>query len=146
MRRRPPPSPPAGAPSPPPPPGCRALVVLGGLGPGGGGRGHWGSLDHTVVHQGRLKSALSSRPVDHRDVSFDFAELLMEVLHRRASDLHVTAGQHPVIRVRGRLVQLEDYPVLTTVATREVIYSILTNDQRQRLETDWQLDFAYAIP
>jgi len=79
-------------------------------------------------------------------VSFDFAELLMEVLHRRASDLHVTAGQHPVIRVRGRLVQLEDYPVLTTVATREVIYSILTNDQRQRLETDWQLDFAYAIP
>jgi twitching motility protein PilT len=79
-------------------------------------------------------------------VSFDFAELLMEVLHRRASDLHVTAGQHPVIRVRGRLVQLEDYPVLTTAATREVIYSILTNDQRQRLETDWQLDFAYAIP
>jgi twitching motility protein PilT len=79
-------------------------------------------------------------------VSFDFAELLMEVLHRRASDLHVTAGQNPVIRVRGRLVQLEDYPVLTTTATREVIYSILTNDQRQRLETDWQLDFAYAIP
>ena len=79
-------------------------------------------------------------------MSFDFAELLMEVLHRRASDLHVTAGQHPVIRVRGRLVQLEDYPVLTTAATREVIYSILTNDQRQRLETDWQLDFAYAIP
>ncbi len=79
-------------------------------------------------------------------MSFDFAELLMEVLHRRASDLHVTAGQHPVIRVRGRLVQLEDYPVLTTSATREVIYSILTNDQRQRLETDWQLDFAYAIP
>jgi twitching motility protein PilT len=70
----------------------------------------------------------------------------MEVLHRRASDLHVTAGQHPVIRVRGRLVQLEDYPVLTSASTREVIYSILTNDQRQRLETDWQLDFAYAIP
>jgi twitching motility protein PilT len=79
-------------------------------------------------------------------VSFDFAELLLEVLNRRASDLHVTAGQHPVIRVRGRLVQLEDYPVLTPAATREVVYSILTNDQRQRLETDWQLDFAYAIP
>ena len=30
--------------------------------------------------------------------------------------------------------------------TREVIYSILTNDQRQRLETDWQIDFAYSIP
>jgi twitching motility protein PilT len=103
-------------------------------------------FDHTVVHQAGLKSALSRAAVDQRAVSFDFAELLMEVLHRRASDLHVTAGQHPVIRVRGRLVQLEEYPVLTPTATREVVYSILTNDQRQRLETDWQLDFAYAIP
>jgi twitching motility protein PilT len=103
-------------------------------------------FDHTVVHQAGLKSALSRAVVDQRAVSFDFAELLMEVLHRRASDLHVTAGQHPVIRVRGRLVQLEEYPVLTPTATREVVYSILTNDQRQRLETDWQLDFAYAIP
>ena len=41
---------------------------------------------------------------------------------------------------------LEGYPRLTPTDTREIIYSILTNDQRQRLETDWQLDFAYAIP
>ena len=77
---------------------------------------------------------------------FDFADLLLEVLQRKASDLHITAGSHPMVRVRGRLVKLEDYPVLTPTDTREVIYSILTNDQRQRLETDWQLDFAYAIP
>ncbi len=51
-----------------------------------------------------------------------------------------------MVRVRGRLVKLEDYPVLTPTDTREVIYSILTNDQRQRLETDWQIDFAYTIP
>jgi twitching motility protein PilT len=36
--------------------------------------------------------------------------------------------------------------VLDTQDTREVVYSILSNDQRQRLETDWQLDFAYTIP
>ena len=77
---------------------------------------------------------------------FDFADLLLEVLERRASDLHITAGSKPMVRVRGRLVELEDYPVLTPTDTRETIYSILTNDQRQRLETDWQLDFAYAIP
>ena len=77
---------------------------------------------------------------------FDFADLLLEVLQRKASDLHITAGSHPMVRVRGRLVKLEDYPVLTPTDTRETIYSILTNDQRQRLETDWQLDFAYAIP
>jgi twitching motility protein PilT len=77
---------------------------------------------------------------------FDFADLLLEVLERRASDLHITAGAKPAVRVRGKLVPLDDYPVLTPTDTREVIYSILTNDQRQRLETDWQIDFAYAIP
>jgi twitching motility protein PilT len=77
---------------------------------------------------------------------FDFADLLLEVLERRASDLHITAGSKPQLRIRGRLTPLEDYPTLTQQDTREVIYSILTNDQRQRLETDWQIDFAYAIP
>jgi len=79
-------------------------------------------------------------------MSFDFADLLLEVIERNASDLHLTAGAHPTVRVRGRLQALEEYPVMTTEQTRETIYSILTNDQRQRLETDWQIDFAYAIP
>jgi twitching motility protein PilT len=79
-------------------------------------------------------------------VRFDFADLLLDVLERRASDLHLTAGSQPMIRVRGRLVALEDYPKLMPADTREIIYGILTNDQRQRLETDWQIDFAYAIP
>jgi twitching motility protein PilT len=76
----------------------------------------------------------------------DFAELLLEVLERRASDLHITAASKPMVRVRGRLLELEDYPTLGPTDTREIVYSILTNDQRQRLETDWQIDFAYAIP
>jgi twitching motility protein PilT len=79
-------------------------------------------------------------------MNFDFADLLMEVMERRASDLHITAGAKPTVRVRGRLVPLDDYPVLTPTETREIVYSILTNDQRQRLETDWQIDFAYSIP
>jgi twitching motility protein PilT len=79
-------------------------------------------------------------------MSLDFADLLLEVMERNASDLHITAGAPPTVRVRGRLTPLDDYPVLSTEQTREIVYSILTNDQRQRLETDWQLDFAYAIP
>ena len=77
---------------------------------------------------------------------FDFADLLLDVLDRRASDLHITSGSHPMVRVRGRLTPLDEYPVLDSTDTREVVYSILSNDQRQRLETDWQIDFAYAIP
>src|ERR1700751_1249126 len=78
--------------------------------------------------------------------SIDFAELLMEVVARRASDLHLSAGTHPTLRVRGHLTALEDYPRLGGTDTREIIYSILTGEQRQRLETDWQLDFAYSVP
>jgi twitching motility protein PilT len=78
--------------------------------------------------------------------SIDFADLLMEVVSRRASDLHLSAGAHPTIRVRGHLTPLEGYPVLSGTDTREIVYSILSGDQRQRLETDWQLDFAYSIP
>jgi twitching motility protein PilT len=79
-------------------------------------------------------------------MSLDFAELLMEVVGRRASDLHISAGAPPTIRVRGRLVQLEGYAALNATETRELVYSILSGDQRQRLETHWQLDFAYSIP
>jgi twitching motility protein PilT len=80
------------------------------------------------------------------ELEFDFAALLMEVVDQRASDLHLAAGAPPTVRIRGRLQPVEGYPVLTATVTREIIYSILTNDQRQRLENDWQLDFAYMIP
>jgi len=79
-------------------------------------------------------------------MNIDFADILMEVVDRRASDLHLTAGAPPMVRVRGRLTPLEGFPILTPGDTREVVYSILSNDQRQRLETNWQLDFAYTIP
>jgi twitching motility protein PilT len=78
-------------------------------------------------------------------MEFDFADVLMQVMERNASDLHLTAGSPPMIRHHGRLHAL-DYPPLNPQTTREVIYSILTNDQRQRLENDWQIDFAYSIP
>jgi twitching motility protein PilT len=79
-------------------------------------------------------------------MDFDFADLLLEVIARRASDLHLTAGAPPTLRVRGRLTHVEGYPILSSENTREIVYSILTGDQRQRLETHWQLDFAYSIP
>ncbi len=79
-------------------------------------------------------------------MNLDFAEVLLEVVDRRASDLHITAGAQPMVRVRGRLAPLEGYPVLTPNDTREIVYSILSNSQRQKLENDWQLDFAYQIP
>jgi twitching motility protein PilT len=79
-------------------------------------------------------------------MEIDFAEVLLEVVSRRASDLHITAGAPPMIRIRGRLTPLEGYPSMTPTDTREIVYSILSNAQRQRLENNWQIDFAYQIP
>src|SRR5919199_5990539 len=78
-------------------------------------------------------------------MNFDFADILLEVLERQASDLHITAASPPMIRIHGRLIAL-DYPKLSPQDTREIVYSILTEDQRKRLENDWQLDLSYTIP
>jgi twitching motility protein PilT len=79
-------------------------------------------------------------------MNLDFAQVLLEVLDRRASDLHVTAGAPPMLRSRGRLTPMEGYPVLTPTDTREIVYSILSDAQRQKFENNWQLDFAYQVP
>ncbi len=79
-------------------------------------------------------------------MAIEYSEILLEVVKRRASDLHLTAGVPPTIRQRGRLVRLDEWPRLTPEDTREFIYSILTTEQRRRLENDLQLDFAYVVP
>jgi twitching motility protein PilT len=81
-----------------------------------------------------------------RGMNFDFSDILLEVVKQKASDLHLTAGAPPMIRKKGSLVPLEGLPKLTPTDTREIIYAILNSGQRQRLETDWQIDFAYSIP
>lgn len=75
----------------------------------------------------------------------DLVDILVEVLEREASDLHLTAGAAPTIRVAGKLIQL-DYPQLTSNDIRDLIYSILSQDQRQRLENEWEIDFSYSVP
>ena len=75
----------------------------------------------------------------------DLVDVLLEVLERDASDLHLTVGAPPIIRVNGVLERL-DYPRLSGNDTRELIYSILSQDQRQRLENEWEIDFSYSVP
>lgn len=75
----------------------------------------------------------------------DLVDILVEVLERNASDLHLAVGSPPVIRVSGKLIRL-DYPRLTSNDTRDLIYSILSQDQRQRIENEWEIDFSYSVP
>src|ERR671911_1460951 len=79
-------------------------------------------------------------------MEFDFSEVLTRMVDLRASDVHLTPGFPPAIRVRGRISPMDDYPQLTPQQTREVVYSVLNDDQRKRFENNKQLDFAYSIP
>jgi twitching motility protein PilT len=75
----------------------------------------------------------------------DFAEIIKQVDALGASDLHMTVGAPPMVRVRGELKAL-DFPILGSGDTRDLVYGILSNDQRKRLENEWQVDFSYSVP
>jgi twitching motility protein PilT len=73
-------------------------------------------------------------------------DLLIEVLERNASDLHLTAGARPTIRINGSLEQLEDKPMMTPPTIQRMMYAVLTQKQREKFEEVLELDFAYAVP
>jgi twitching motility protein PilT len=73
-------------------------------------------------------------------------ELLIEVQERGASDLHVTSGARPTLRLQGTLVPLEERPLLTPPVIQRMLYAILTQKQREKFEEQLELDFAYALP
>jgi twitching motility protein PilT len=84
-------------------------------------------------------------PEEDTVIQSGLSDYLFDAIRMEASDLHVTAGLPPMVRINGE-VQALDYPPLTPNITRDLIYDILSNDQRQRLENDWELDFSYSLP
>jgi twitching motility protein PilT len=79
-------------------------------------------------------------------MSLDFAAVLNRMVELNASDVHLSPGFAPAVRVRGAIEALDGYDVLTPQDTREVVYSLLNDARRKRFENEQQLDFAYAIP
>src|SRR3954471_20754148 len=78
--------------------------------------------------------------------NFDFADVLTRMTEERASDVHLSPGFPPAMRVRGRIVPLEEYGPMSPQQTRDTVYSLLNDDQRKRFESRKQLDLAYAVP
>jgi len=81
---------------------------------------------------------------DENDISLN--DLLMHVLDTGASDLHLTSGARPSIRLNGELRQMEDQPILTPPVIQRVLYAALTQKQREKFEENLELDFAYSVP
>ena len=71
-------------------------------------------------------------------------ELLRTMIERNASDLHITVGSPPQIRVDGALMSLE-IPPLTGVESKQMCYSILTEVQKKHFEQDNELDLSFGI-
>ena len=74
------------------------------------------------------------------------SDLLIRLLEKGASDLHLTAGARPTIRVHGHLEQQEDFPIMDPQELQRMLYTIITQRQREKFEENLELDFAYALP
>ncbi|MEW6112595.1 MAG: type IV pilus twitching motility protein PilT [Thermodesulfobacteriota bacterium] len=71
-------------------------------------------------------------------------DFLKEMVEQGASDLHITPGVPPMIRVRGELMPL-DYPPLKPQDSRQLCYSVLTDVQKQRFEETHELDLSFGV-
>jgi twitching motility protein PilT len=71
--------------------------------------------------------------------------LLEEMIERNASDLHITAGERPKMRIDGDIVNSKNDYVLMPKDTLQIAYSVLTEQQKKRFEMDDELDFSFGI-
>ena len=83
---------------------------------------------------------------DTSDDSNFLTELLIEVLDRKCSDLHLTVGAPPTVRENGHLVPVEGRAVLTPQVMTKLVYAVLSQKQREKFEENLELDFAYSVP
>jgi twitching motility protein PilT len=87
-----------------------------------------------------------SMTAQQEDVQIPVPELLSALLDLGGSDLHLTAGAPPVVRINGDLMQLQEYPVLTPRSIQGMVYAILPQKLRERFEQELELDMSYSLP
>jgi twitching motility protein PilT len=77
-------------------------------------------------------------------MSLTLPDLLKRTLELQGSDLHLTAGTPPQVRVHGKLQRL-DLSDLTPADTKQLAYSVLTDAQKKRFEESMELDFSFGV-
>jgi len=87
-----------------------------------------------------------SVPTEEQEIQIPVPELLEVMLEQGASDLHLTVGAPPTIRLHGDLIRLEEYPVLEPRGLQGMIYAILPQKMRERFEHELELDMSYSLP
>jgi twitching motility protein PilT len=78
------------------------------------------------------------------ELKVNLHQLLRAMIEKGASDLHIATGSPPLLRVDGAVVPLK-LPALGPVETKQLCYSVLTEDQRRAFETDKELDLSFGV-
>ncbi len=71
-------------------------------------------------------------------------ELLQFVIDLKGSDLHLAVNKPPCVRVHGKMREIAQYESFKGPNMQRIIYDVLTDEQIQRFENEWELDFAYT--
>ena len=75
----------------------------------------------------------------------ELRDLLLSCIENKASDLHLTENEPPILRVHGKIHRMQQ-EALTKVELKKMIYSVLNNAQKEMFEKDLELDFSLALP
>jgi twitching motility protein PilT len=73
-------------------------------------------------------------------------DLLERMVARSASDLHLTVGAEPTVRVMGQLERMEEFGRLSPEDTQRLLYRMMSTEQQKHLEIKRQLDMSHSIP
>ncbi len=76
----------------------------------------------------------------------DIDDLLKVAIENDASDLHIKAGNYPIVRIHGKLKPLTQFPRLSPNNTYELAQQVLNEHQKEKLKEDLDLDLAYSLP
>jgi twitching motility protein PilT len=79
------------------------------------------------------------------ELRFSMMQLLQAVVEKSASDLHLTVGTAPLLRIDGNVFPLK-LPPLKSVEVKQLVYSVLSEDQKIRFEKTNELDFSFGVP
>lgn len=78
------------------------------------------------------------------DYESELKKLVQVVLREQASDLHISVGCHPTIRVSGKLTPLENEPILVPETAKGLVFAMMDEPSREKFISDREIDFSYS--
>lgn len=81
----------------------------------------------------------------YAEAGIKLQDLLIVMFARKASDLHLTIGIPPQVRINGQIRSMDDYPVLTPEDTGHLAFEVLSEDHKKKLKKNREIDFSFGI-